>query len=99
MDANHFKRICSVIDELLFDLDFGLLQQSELQFPEESELSQELENYHLSQQSNVHFASLLEEHDNQSSVDGLQDMIPNTSLSQRTQRKTFKVLKKRHTAE
>ena len=93
------NRICSVIDELPFDLDFGLSQQFKLQFPEESGLSQELESHHLSQQSNADSASLLEEHDSQSSVGGSQDMTSNTSLSQRTQRGTFKVPKKRRTAE
>jgi hypothetical protein len=93
----HFKRICSVIDQMPSDLDFELSQQSELQFPEESGLSQELEGHHLSYQSNADSASLLEEDDSQSSLGGSRDMTPNTSLSQRTERGTFKVPKKRRT--
>lgn len=50
----HFKRICSVIDNLPPDLNFELSQQSELQFPDDAELqiSQELEATY-SQQSNA----------------------------------------------
>ena len=95
----HFKRICSIVDELPSDLDFELSQQSELQFPEESGLSQELGGYHLSHQSNADSASLLEEDDSQSSLSGSRDMTLNTSLSQRTEPVTFKVPKKRRTAE
>ena len=95
----HFKRICSIVDELPSDLDFELSQQSELQFPEESGLSQELGDHYLSHQSNADSASLLEEDDSQSSLSGSRDMTPNTSLSQRTEPVTFKVPKKRRTAE
>ena len=93
----HFKRICSVIDELPSDIDFELSQQSELQFPESSGLSQDLESHHLLQQSNVDSASLLEENDSQSKLGGSQDTTSNTTPSQRTQRGTFKVPKKRRT--
>jgi hypothetical protein len=95
----HFERICSVVDQLPSDLDFEVSQQSELQFPEESGVSQELESHHLSQQSNADSASLLGEHDSQSSVVDSQENTPNTSLSHRTERGTFKVPKKRRTAE
>lgn len=95
----HFKRICSVIDELPSDVNFELSQQSELEFPEASGLSQELEGHHLSQQSIAESASLLEELDSQSSLGGSQDMTSNTTPSQRTERGTFKVPKKRRTAE
>jgi len=95
----HFKRICSVIDELPSDVNFELSQQSELEFPEASGLSQELEGHHLSQQSITESASLLEEHDSQSSLGGSQDMTSNTTPSQRTERGTFKMPKKRRTAE
>lgn len=44
----YFERICSVIDQLLSDLDFEFSQQSELQFSEKFGFSQELENYYLS---------------------------------------------------
>ena len=95
----HFRRICSIVDELPSDLDFELSQQSELQFPEESGLSLELGGHHLSHQSNADSASLLEEDDSQSSLSGSRDMTPNTSLSERTEPATFKVPKKRRTAE
>jgi hypothetical protein len=91
----HFKRICSVIDELPTDLDFELSLQSKLQFPEESRLSQELEGHHLSQQSNADSVSLLEKDDSESSFVGPQDITPDTSLSQRTGRGAFKKPKKR----
>lgn len=94
----HFKRICSVIDGLPSDIDFELSQQSELQFPESSGLSQELDSHHLSQQSDVDSASLLEENDSQSSLGGSQDTTSNTTASQRTPRGTFKVPQKRRAA-
>ena len=94
----HLKRICSVIDQLPSDLDFELSQQSELQFPEESGLSQELEGRHLSQQANADSTSLREE-DSQSSLADSQEITPNTSLSQRTEQGLFKKPKKRHAAE
>ncbi|KAH8754803.1 hypothetical protein F5883DRAFT_390413, partial [Diaporthe sp. PMI_573] len=46
----HFKRLCSVIDQLPADLSFELSEQSELQF-QDSGLSQELQDYALSQPS------------------------------------------------
>jgi len=91
----HFKRICSVIDELPSDVNFELSQQSELEFPEASGLSQELESHHLLQQSTTDSTSQLEELDSQSSLGSSQDMTSNTTPSQRTQRGTFKVPKKR----
>ena len=88
----HFERICSVIDELP-KVNFELSQQSELDFPGGSGLSQELEDQHLSQQSNAESTSL-EEHDGQSSVDISQGMTSNTTPSQETEQGTFKVPKK-----
>jgi hypothetical protein len=58
----HFERLCSVINTLPAGLDFELSQQSELRFPEESGLSQELEGHRLLPQSNADSASL-REHD------------------------------------
>ena len=95
--STHFKRICSIIDQLLFNLDFKLLQQFKLQFSEESGLFQELEGHHLSQQANTDSTSLREE-DSQSSRADSQDVIPNTSLSQRIEHGLFKKPKKRHAA-
>ncbi|KAK4981245.1 hypothetical protein LTR28_000001 [Elasticomyces elasticus] len=76
----HFKRICSVVDELPRDLNFDVSQQSELQFPEESGLSQDLESHHLAQ-SNADSASLLAEDDSQSSLIDPQAATPNTSVT------------------
>jgi hypothetical protein len=73
----YLKRICSVIDELPFDLDFEVLEQSE---PGESGLSQGLESHHLSDQSS-HGAASLEEAVSQPSRVGSQDVTPDTSLS------------------
>ena len=95
---NHFKRICSVIDELPRDVSFELSQQSELDFPKGSGLSQELEDQHLSQHSITETVSLLERDDGQSSLGGSQDLTSNTTPSQRTEHGTFKVPKKRRTA-
>ena len=88
----HLKRICSVIDELPPDLDFEASQQSE---PGESGLSQGLESHHLSDQSSHDAASLLEDADSQASHVGSRDVTPDTSLSQRIDRKAFKKPKKR----
>ncbi len=74
----HFKRICSVIDDLPADLDFEVSQQSELG---ESGLSQVLESHHLSDQSSRNAASL-EEADSQSSRISSRGITPDTSLCQ-----------------
>ena len=79
-------------------MDFELSQQSKLQFPEESGLSKELEGNRLLQQSNADSVSLGEQ-DSQSSLVDLPDITPNTSVSQRTERGTFKSPKKRRAAE
>jgi hypothetical protein len=54
----HFERLCSAINTLPAGLDFELSLQSELQFPEDSGLSQELEGHRLLQQSNTDPVSL-----------------------------------------
>ena len=71
------KRICSVIDVLPLDIDFGLSQS--VTFPQELELQS-------SQQSNAESTSLLEEDDSQSGLVGSQDVTPNLSFSRRTGR-------------
>ncbi|KAH6699914.1 hypothetical protein BKA61DRAFT_562017 [Leptodontidium sp. MPI-SDFR-AT-0119] len=87
----HLKRICSVIDDLPPDLDFEVSEQSE---PGESGLSQGLESHHLSDQTS-HDAASLDEADSQSSRVSSRDVTPDTSLSQRIDRKAFKKPKKR----
>lgn len=87
----HLKRICLVIDELPTDLDFGISQQSELG---ESGISKGLESHHLPDQTSRD-ASSLEEADCQSNRVGSQDITPDTSLSQRIERREFKKPRKR----
>jgi hypothetical protein len=88
----HFKRICSVIDELPPNINFEV---SELQ-SERSGLSQVFEDHSLSQQSNPDSAPLAGKDDSQSSLAG--SSTPNTSLSHGTEQGAFKQPKKRRTA-
>jgi hypothetical protein len=88
----HFKRICSVIDELPPNINFEV---SELQ-SERSGLSQVFEDQSLSQQSNPDSTSLAGKDDSQSSLAG--SITPNTSLSHGTNQGVFKKPKKRHVA-
>ena len=85
----HLKRICSVVDELRPDIDFGLSQSASF-----------LQNLDLqsSQQSNTESTSLLEEDDSQSSIVASQDITPDTSFSQRTERE-YKKPKNNRTSE
>ncbi|PQE05336.1 phosphatidylserine decarboxylase protein [Rutstroemia sp. NJR-2017a BVV2] len=87
----YLKRICSVIDNLLPDLDFEVSQQSELG---ESGLSQGFESHYLSDQTS-HDAVSLREAGSQSSPVGSRDVPTDTSLSQRTEGGEFKKPKKR----
>jgi hypothetical protein len=90
----HFKRICSVIDELPPDINFEV---SELPSSEASGLSQALEDQSLSQQSNADTASLVGNYDSQSRLAG--SITPNTSLSHGTEQGAFKKPKRRHAVE
>ncbi|KAI9805494.1 MAG: hypothetical protein M1825_000745 [Sarcosagium campestre] len=72
----HFKRLCSVIDELQSEPDFGVPPLSE-----GTGLSQVFERQHLPQ-SDANSVSLLQEDDSQTSRPGSQDPTPNTSFSQ-----------------
>jgi hypothetical protein len=87
----HFKRICSVIDELPADLDFEV---SKLQFSEGSRLLQLLEDQSLSHKSNADSASLMGKDDSQSSLTG--SITPNTSLSHRTEGGAFTPFSRAH---
>ena len=73
----HVKRICSAIDELPPDIDFGLSESAS--FPQEFESQS-------SQQLNAESTSMLGEDDSQSSLVASQDITPDTSVSQRTKR-------------
>ena len=87
---NHFKRLCSVIDELPPEHDWDVPPLSE-----GTGLSQVFESHHLSR-SNTDSASVLREDDSQESLPGSQDVTPNTSFSQPG---PFKKLRKRRAAE
>jgi hypothetical protein len=88
----HFKRICSVIDQLPPDVNFQISQQSE---PGESGLSQRLESHHFSDQSSYEAASLLEEADCQPSRVASPDVTPHTSLSEGIEGRASKKSRKR----
>jgi hypothetical protein len=83
----HFKRICSVIDKLLHDINFKV---SELPSSEASWLSQVFDDQSLS-------ASLVGNDSDQSSL--ASSITLNTSLSHRTERGVFKKPKKRRARE
>jgi hypothetical protein len=83
----HFKRVCSVIDELPHDINFEV---SELPSSEASGLSQVFDDQSLS-------ASLVGNDDDQSSL--ASSITPNTSLSHGTEQGVFKKPKKRRAAE
>lgn len=94
--AAHFKRLCSVIDQLPSGLSFELSEPSDQVAQQESGLSQELQTYNLSQpQSNPASLSFLEG-DSQPSISGPQQPTPDTSISQNPG--PFKKPKKRRTA-
>ena len=88
----HFKKICSIIDKLFFDLDFEISEQSE---PKKFELSQRLKNHYFFDQSNHDAASMLKKIDSQSSCVDSQNVTPETSQSQRVERDEFKKPRKR----
>jgi len=79
----HLKRICSAIDDIPSDIDFGLSQSAS--FAEGLELQN-------SQQSNAESISELEVDD---SLVGSQDNTPNTSFTQSTERQFKKPRNKR----
>jgi len=79
----HLKRICSAIDEIPPDIDFGLSQSAS--FTEGLEL-------HNSQQSNAESISEFEVDD---SLVASQDNTPNTSFTQSTERQFKKPRNKR----
>jgi hypothetical protein len=90
----HFKRICSVIDQVPPDINFEV---SELQSSEASGLSQVLEDQSLSQLSNPDTTSLARNDDSQSNLAG--SITPNTSLSHGTEQGAFKKPKRRRPGE
>ena len=87
---NHFKRLCSVINELPPEHDWDVPPLSA-----GTGLSQVFESHHLSR-SNTDSASVLQEDDSQASLPGSQDLTPNTSFSQP---RPFKKPQKKRAAE
>ncbi|KAI9782032.1 MAG: hypothetical protein M1816_002020 [Peltula sp. TS41687] len=82
---SHFKRICSVIDDIPLGVNFGLSQSAS--FSEEPQIQ-------ASQQS-ISSGTMLEEDNSQPSLVGSQDITPNTSFSDQQ----FKKPRKRRAAE
>ena len=87
----HFKKICSIIDDLSFDLDFEISEQSE---PKKFEFSQKLKSHHFFNQSNHDAASILKKVDSQSNHIDSRDVTSDTSLFQRIEGEKFKKSKK-----
>lgn len=84
----HLKRICSAIEQLPADLDFGVLQEPTLQFDEAAGLSQEMD-------------SLLsnEQQDNQPGPSDRLANTPDTSMSRAAGSGTAKRVRKNPTRE
>ncbi|KUI70855.1 hypothetical protein VM1G_05984 [Cytospora mali] len=78
---DHFKRICSAIENLPAGINFDISQESELHFSSQTGLSQELDGQYLSQSEGS--ASV-------SSVANVDHPTPDTSMSQ-----SFKKLRRR----
>jgi hypothetical protein len=83
----HFKRLCSAIDAIPPDIHFEVSEESELQFPSSSGLSQGLESHHLSE-------SVATDDDELRPQDP-QEVTPDTSVTQLSEQATFKKPKKR----
>lgn len=75
---DHFKRICSAIDEIPPDISFDVSQEPELQFSQTG-LSQDLESQCLSQSEG---SASVAGHGSVSSVANADDTTPDTSVSQ-----------------
>lgn len=76
---NHFKRICSAINEIPANISFDVSKDSDLQFSSQTGLSQELESHHLSQSEG---SASVAGQDDGSSVANAGDTTPDTSVSQ-----------------
>nr|KAK5432267.1 hypothetical protein LTR18_011208 [Exophiala xenobiotica] len=82
----HFKRLCSVIDAIPPDIHFEVSEESDLQFPSSSGLSQGLESHHLSDSGATG--------DDELRLLDPQEVTPETSVTQ-TSEQAFKKPKKR----
>jgi hypothetical protein len=85
----HFKRICSAIDAFPSGVNFDLSQQSELNFPEQSGLSQDFGAHSLAQ-SSTGSSSAQAQADEQSTVAEAADITPNTSMNEANDGGRFK---------
>ncbi|KIW44377.1 hypothetical protein, variant 1 [Exophiala oligosperma] len=83
----HFKRLCSAIDAIPPDIHFEVTEESELQFPSSSGLSQGLESHHLSDSGATG--------DDELRLLDPQEVTPETSITQPSEQATFKKPKKR----
>ena len=68
------KRICSAIDELAPNIDFGVSEQLDSQVLDDPQ--------HLSQRSEADSLSTIEQNDSQASLAMSQEATPNTSFSE-----------------
>ncbi|KIW36719.1 uncharacterized protein PV06_11018 [Exophiala oligosperma] len=83
----HFKKLCSAIDAIPPDIHFEVSEESELQFPSSSGLSQGLESHHLSDSGATS--------DDELRLLDPQEVTPETSVTQPSEQATFKKPKKR----
>ncbi|KAG9772805.1 hypothetical protein KCU88_g6021, partial [Aureobasidium melanogenum] len=83
----HFKRLCSAIDAIPPDIHFELSEESDLQFPSSSGLSQGLESHHLAESEAAG--------DDELSLLDPQEATPETSVTQTSGQATFKKPKKK----
>lgn len=75
---DHFKRICSAIEDLPTGINFEVSEGSELQFTSHSGLSQELRCHHVLRSED---SALIAGQDNGSSTASADDATPDTSMS------------------
>ncbi|KAK5399934.1 hypothetical protein LTR06_011409 [Exophiala xenobiotica] len=83
----HFKSLCSAIDAIPPDIHFEVSEESDLQFPSSSALSQGLESHHLSDSGATG--------DDELRLLDPQEVTPETSVTQTSEQATFKKPKKR----
>ena len=85
----HFRRIRSAVDAFPSDMSFDLSQQSELNFPEQSGLSQDFGAHSLAQ-SSIDSSSVQAQADDQSTVAEAAETTPNTSMNEANDSGRFK---------
>ncbi|KAK5312873.1 hypothetical protein LTR93_011144 [Exophiala xenobiotica] len=86
----HFKRLCTAIDAIPPDIHFEVSEESELQFPSSSGLSQGLESHHLSEPGSMD--------DERLNLLDSQVVTPETSVTQLSEQATFKKPKRDETS-